>query len=1019
MHIKILPGWSGEQESSRKQVVIQRWKGQTGSFQPLQVSIGGQNMPLVHTQILPLWHGSHEMKCESICTSGFTYFGKHHFFDNTAEAGPASSTDKGYFGSGIYFTNSARYAALYARGHMLLSWVSMREPYPVINDIPLPQKGSAMNMLEGKGAYQNYNTHFIPVVCLRPNSQTCTEYFPCHVGDQPVWDEVVVFQRSQTLCRFWVELTTDTPAPLIPQGYNFATGYAACQQGNLVLIQTLIQENPQRLLETDAAGETLCFAAVKGHQLTVLQWLCSQNGALLKATRLDGCHVQHLAAALGDTAIFEWIHSQDSLLITQKNMKQETPLHVAALTEQISILKLFTQIVNDIPFILKLVTLAAPKTVEFLLSQGLNVQTSNTFQQTLLHLAAQAGQEENARLLLQYGAVIDAQDRSKRTPLFVAVVQGHRSLVQLLLASNTQIDLASVEGETIFHAAAFYGCTPILQDLFSHIKTPLALLSKADSDGKVPLHKAVWGAPKPDVVALFIKQGVDVNALNNFLYTPLHWACKHGHLNSLSILIAHRADPTILNKNGDLPLDLALQFRQTEILHFFLDTVQRVKSASPSKEIFEHDMACLKQALQLQLIEEQIIYLEYISAHYLERRDFEKAALFLNAAHALVQSHKKSSFFEHHLRSSMERVERLFLQAEGIEHQKTGGQTTLSHRQKLEEYRKECVQQDFSPKILKNLTTQYCGLLNTLITEAQAVLGPAPVKWVCLGLGSMARGEMCPFSDIEFAFVIESENPESIAYFHRLFRLLRLMVINLGETPCALFEFQSLTHQGFCMDPQGFIPIGGMFELIGTPDKLAELQTKDMIVASALHSFCEVVGDPKLAKQYFTQKAKVQATRDNKKTPQHERLALRLLNDAIKGSYHPTHKGPLSIKESLYCPVQRALHSLALYYKIDTGNTFEQIDALYKCNVLSQQGASNLKKALSLIFQLRLETQLFYKSATELLHPIETGKPLDKEKLYLTPERMQTIQTIYQLLAPFYQAVQQFCTHPQKGAFNT
>jgi hypothetical protein len=39
---KFLPGWSSEQESARKQAVIQRWKGETGSFQPLQVSIGGQ-----------------------------------------------------------------------------------------------------------------------------------------------------------------------------------------------------------------------------------------------------------------------------------------------------------------------------------------------------------------------------------------------------------------------------------------------------------------------------------------------------------------------------------------------------------------------------------------------------------------------------------------------------------------------------------------------------------------------------------------------------------------------------------------------------------------------------------------------------------------------------------------------------------------------------------------------------------------------------------------------------------------
>ena len=52
-----------------------------------------------------------------------------------------ASTDIGYFGSGIYFTNSARYAAMYApMVHLLLSWVSMREPYPVVNDVPHPKR---------------------------------------------------------------------------------------------------------------------------------------------------------------------------------------------------------------------------------------------------------------------------------------------------------------------------------------------------------------------------------------------------------------------------------------------------------------------------------------------------------------------------------------------------------------------------------------------------------------------------------------------------------------------------------------------------------------------------------------------------------------------------------------------------------------------------------------------------------------------------------------------------------------
>ena len=62
----------------------------------------------------------------SICSTGFTTFGKHE----VKQGGPLGpNTDIGYFGNGIYFTTSARYAAdIYSRkdGSLFLSWVSMR-----------------------------------------------------------------------------------------------------------------------------------------------------------------------------------------------------------------------------------------------------------------------------------------------------------------------------------------------------------------------------------------------------------------------------------------------------------------------------------------------------------------------------------------------------------------------------------------------------------------------------------------------------------------------------------------------------------------------------------------------------------------------------------------------------------------------------------------------------------------------------------------------------------------------------
>src|SRR5476651_862963 len=90
-----------------------------------------------------------------------------------------------------------------------MAWVSMREPYPVVSDLPHPNKCTDMIKLGGKEHYQNYNAHYIPVASIEPNNPKSINYYPCYKEQPPAWDEFVVFQNSQTLPRFWVELGVD------------------------------------------------------------------------------------------------------------------------------------------------------------------------------------------------------------------------------------------------------------------------------------------------------------------------------------------------------------------------------------------------------------------------------------------------------------------------------------------------------------------------------------------------------------------------------------------------------------------------------------------------------------------------------------------------------------------------------------------------------------------------------------------------------------------------------------------
>lgn len=129
------PRGKEEEPRTERTRVIARWKKQAVQFSPVEVKSSRSRGwdACSKAKVFPLWSGGSPENTESICSSGFTYFGKHHYFHESAHRGNNTSTDKGYFGSGIYFTNSARYAAIFSNGRLLLSWVSMREPYPVVN----------------------------------------------------------------------------------------------------------------------------------------------------------------------------------------------------------------------------------------------------------------------------------------------------------------------------------------------------------------------------------------------------------------------------------------------------------------------------------------------------------------------------------------------------------------------------------------------------------------------------------------------------------------------------------------------------------------------------------------------------------------------------------------------------------------------------------------------------------------------------------------------------------------------
>ena len=155
---------------------------------------------------------------------------------------------------------------------------------------------------------------------------------------------------------------------------------------------------------------------------------------------------------------------------------------------------------------------------------------------TPLIIAAHNGQVNSVKILLGYGADIDARGTLKIrdvvvkgcTPLWAAAATGHLDVVRLLIERNADVDGRTWKDSTPLRAASHEG----------HL----------------------------DIVRCLVERGADVNAQNNGGVTPLMSACYCGHLSVFTYLSNKGAFLDQQCKRGDTALHRAAHRGHLEIV---------------------------------------------------------------------------------------------------------------------------------------------------------------------------------------------------------------------------------------------------------------------------------------------------------------------------------------------------------------------------------------------------------------------------------------------------------------------
>ena len=247
--------------------------------------------------------------------------------------------------------------------------------------------------------------------------------------------------------------------------------------------------------------------------------------------------------------------------------------------------------------------------VSQLIGAGADVNSDADQGVTALLWACQHGHFGTAKVLLDAGAAVDVgTTRTGIGPLSVAAVQGHLSMVKLLVKRRASVNQKEHHGSTALHFACQSGFVDVAVFLLDHGAnihaitrkggTPLygacqnghvelvevlaergAVIDAPTSQGATPLVIAAQNG-HDDVVECLIELGADVNHVPDSAMPALHAACSNAHLSTAKLLVAKGADPFLLTLVGSSALDIALRFDQSECAAFLTEVMTAPRTSS-------------------------------------------------------------------------------------------------------------------------------------------------------------------------------------------------------------------------------------------------------------------------------------------------------------------------------------------------------------------------------------------------------------------------------------------------------